>query len=230
MYNYNSKYTIYFRDILTYNPVFTQNCIPDIPLGALITKDYLANSFNSRFMNRQIGYETVQQFKIALDGAFFAHVPALAVKIKGLEYMLKRDVGEEYTETETISRADNGSIATSGKDSSNSKNTSSSNTNTNTVTETRFSDTPQNSISNLDNYITSAERSNNAVTGTQEDNSSTSGELTRESNTNSNMDSNTTRKVSGTHGSYYAEFYRAAEEIIAEFLSKFNVYFLSLFG
>lgn len=230
MYNYNSKYTVYFRDILLSNPDFTQSCFPSVQLGQLINIDYLCNAFNGKFMNRQIGYETVEQFKAALKSAFYTYLPALSLRIKGLELMYIKDVTVEYTETEQISRVDNGTIKTDGTDSNVSSSTGNTTTNTNTQTENRFSDTPQNSVSNLDNYITSAERNSGTTQNTQNQSSNANSTLSRKSNTNSNMDSNTIRTVSGVHGDFYQQFYSAADEIISIFLTKFNQYFLSLFG
>lgn len=129
------------------------------------------------FYFRQIGQETVGRFLHVFRAKVREIMPYYIDMYKSVEIMhgLENpfdnvDVIETF-EQESTDKGTAKSRATSQGNSS---------SNGNSESERRFSNTPQGSISNLDNYLTEAERNNNTVSDSSETNAESDGNSSHE--------------------------------------------------
>ena len=128
---------------------------------------------------RQIGFETVGRFlhyfrtRIREIMPYYVQVYEFDAKFRNID-----DPLESYNLTETFMQTTAGSGRTTGTNTA-SHSSESSGTSENL---TKFSDTPQNSVENLDNFLTTATR----ITGDETGSSSGSSSGSSESNTEDN--------------------------------------------
>lgn len=104
---------------------------------------------------RQIGSETVGRFKHEFKTKIREIMPYYKQLYESVDLMANvGDPFEAYNLTETFKKTTSGTVTGNSEDSSESSEMGSSSQNG--VTKTRFSDTPQGSIDNLDTYMTNA--------------------------------------------------------------------------
>lgn len=146
-------------------------------------KDRLQDKIVNHYRFRQIGFETVGRFKHYLKTRmqeimpYYVQVYEFDAKFRNIE-----DPLESYNLVETFQQETNGSGRITG---TNSSETSGSSENL-----SKFSDTPQGAIQNLDNYMTNATQLAGSDSGTSsgsseqssEDTGTTSHTLTRKGN------------------------------------------------
>ena len=142
---------------------------------------------------RQIGQETVGRFlhyfrtKIREIMPYYVQVYEFDAKFRNIE-----DPLESYNLVETFQQETNGSGRIIGSNSSESSGTSSGSVNTGGNTVSKFSDTPQGEVKNIDNHLT------NATVGESEDHSNTSGTSSEASSGSSEQDSQSSGNTSHT--------------------------------
>ena len=148
---------------------------------------------------RQIGQETVGRFlhyfrtKVREIMPYYVQVYEFDAKFRNIE-----DPLESYNLVETFNQLSSGSGRVSGSNSSENSGTSSGTNSESTENLTKFSDTPQGSVANIDMYLTNATKvmgsdsatttteTTGTITGSSEQDSESSGEtshtLTRKGN------------------------------------------------
>lgn len=164
--------------------------------GKSCTVDFDKKAFEQKVIDhyrfRQIGQETVGRFlhyfrtRIREIMPYYVQVYEFDAKFRNID-----DPLESYNLTETFMQTTQGTGKMTGTNSSEStgtnNNTQSSETSGTSENLTKFSDTPQNSVDNLDNYLTTATRitgnESGSSSGTSESSSSGSSSGTSESNT-----------------------------------------------
>lgn len=199
-----SKYTVELRKILNNNIFdFSYSFIDDI------MKEKLEQMFISHFYFREIGFETIAKFKHYLKMTFIEKLEyyEMLVKTAQIEYDILNnyDLKENYTKsTQSTSTSDNSinnienvTENTSYKENIKNSNTSTgNNTNSSTVTDlTKFSDTPQSSVSLNDGYLTNVTDKNNTTSDTGNFSNSESG-----TNEASSTNTNTKENINNTTG------------------------------
>lgn len=133
---------------------------------------------------RQIGQETVGRFlhyfrtRIREIMPYYVQLYEFDAKFRNID-----DPLESYNLTETFMQTTQGTGKMTGSNSSESSGSNSSETSGTSENLTKFSDTPQNSVDNLDNYLTTATRINGDETGSSSGTSESSSSGTSESNT-----------------------------------------------
>ena len=149
---------------------------------------------------RQIGQETVGRFlhyfraRIREIMPYYVQVYEFDAKFRNID-----DPLESYNLTETFMQTTQGTGRMTGTNSSESSgsnsNSQSSETSGTSENLTKFSDTPQNSVDNLDSYLTNATR----ITGEESGSSSGSSSGTSESSSSGTSESNTQDSGSTEH-------------------------------
>lgn len=162
----------------------------EYPLSVYADKKLLEETFIKRFLMRRIGFETYSAFEIALDARFNEIMPAYNLLFDALGEKYDLLSGGDYTreyEEETKNAREQNTLTEGTSD---------------TTTDNRFSDTPQNRLTDIQNGDYMTEYQYNQGTNT----SSGSGELTEEDNG--------TRK--------YKETYKAGIDAKTQLLQTFN--------
>ena len=133
---------------------------------------------------RQIGQETVGRFlhyfraRIREIMPYYVQVYEFDAKFRNID-----DPLESYNLTESFLQTTQGTGKMTGSNSSEASGSNSSDTSGTSENLTKFSDTPQNSVDNLDNYLTTATRITGEETGSSTGTSESSSSGTSESNT-----------------------------------------------
>lgn len=122
-------------------------------------KDEAKQAFEQKVIDhyffRQIGSETVGRFKHEFKTKIREIMPYYKQLYESVDLMANvGDPFEAYNLTETFTKTTSGTSSGSSEDSSETSETGS--LNQNGTSKSRFSDTPQGSIENLDNYLTNA--------------------------------------------------------------------------
>lgn len=118
----------------------------DYPLTENISKEDFECMILNKFMMRRIGYETVTAFKLQLEVKLNEIMPIYNKMFDALNGWDLFNDGESVTRQSATARSGTDTNASSSQDSSNASNTS----------DQRYSDTPQNKISEVQNgeYVT----------------------------------------------------------------------------
>ena len=132
-------------------------------------KKEFEQKFKDYYMFREIGQETVSRFKHELKTLLNIRMPyykqlyETELKSKDINFLLNKDLKEEFI----IEVTGSGSSSANTKGTSNATNVGEN--------DSRFFDTPQQAIDNLDKYVTNVTKDKtNASTDTTIDNTSTS--------------------------------------------------------
>lgn len=114
------------------------------PLSSTVSKTEFETLFLKHYMFRRINYDTFTSFQIHLDVKLNTILPKYNKMLEGFESIVFDGVIERHERTTTDSR----NISSSGESNSDTSSTGD--------TDNRYSDTPQNSISDVKdgNYIT----------------------------------------------------------------------------
>ena len=142
----------------------------DYPLTNLITKEKFETMILNHFIMRRIGFETVTSFQIQLNVKLNEIMPKYNILFNSLDGWDLFNDGEIITKTFSESgnntENNNGENTTTNNTTNNTTNDTTNNTTTtlnntttttnNEISDRRFSDTPQNNLSNVQNgnYIT----------------------------------------------------------------------------
>lgn len=130
-------------------------------------KDRLQEKIENHYRFRQIGFETVGRFKHYLKTRmqeimpYYVQVYEFDAKFRNIE-----DPLESYNLIETFQQETSGSGRMTGSNSSENSGTSTGTSSGTSEKVTKFSDTPQGSIDNLDTYMTNATKENGNDSGT----------------------------------------------------------------
>ena len=118
----------------------------DYPLTENISKEDFECMILNKFMMRRIGYETVTAFKLQLEVKLNEIMPIYNKMLDALDGWDLFNDGESVTRQSATARSGTDANTSSSQDSSNASNTS----------DQRYSDTPQNKISEVQNgeYVT----------------------------------------------------------------------------
>lgn len=118
----------------------------DYPLTENISKEDFECMILNKFMMRRIGYETVTAFKLQLEVKLNEIMPIYNKMFDALNGWDLFNDGESVTRQSATARSGTDENTSSSQDSSNASNTS----------DQRYSDTPQNKISEVQNgeYVT----------------------------------------------------------------------------
>ena len=160
-----SKYTLELRHIYddkTYNLFDFEYNLYDNDL-----KIYFQEKFFQHFMFNEIGFETIGKFKQRLKSKlndiypYYRQLYLTEVRTKNVDFMLNKDLKETFIRD----------IEGTGINVNNVNNQS--NVNNTSVSENFQSDTPQGRIDNIENFMSSADKSrnNNSVNSSDESNS-----------------------------------------------------------
>lgn len=147
-------------------------------------KDRLQDKIVNHYRFRQIGFETVGRFKHYLKTRmqeimpYYVQVYEFDAKFRNIE-----DPLESYNLVETFQQETSGSGRMTGTNSSENSGTSTGTSSGTSEKVTKFSDTPQGSIDNLDTYMTNATKENGNDSGTSSAETSGSMSGTSEQNT-----------------------------------------------
>lgn len=140
--NFDREEKIKIKDLPTYarSTIFDF----DYPLSEYVTRETFEELILKKFMMRRIGYDTLTAFKIALEVKLNEIMPMYNKLFDSLDGWNLFNSGEVVTRTQTDSRNTN---------SLNSQTSTGTNTNT---SDRRFSELPQNRLSDLRNgdYVT----------------------------------------------------------------------------
>ena len=147
------KYTLELRHIYddkTYNLFDFEYNLYDNDL-----KIYFQEKFFQHFMFNEIGFETIGKFKQRLKSKlndiypYYRQLYLTEVRTKNVDFMLNKDLKESFVRE----------IEGTGTNVSNTNNNST--VNGNSTTENFQSDTPQGRIDNIENFMSSADKSKN---------------------------------------------------------------------
>lgn len=113
----------------------------DYPLSNVVDKEYFETQILKHYLRRRIGTETVTAFKIALDAKLNEIMPKYNIIFKAVDGWQLFNDGERVTRDVTDNRTSN----TTGT----SNNSTESNGTSGNTSDRRFSDTPSNSIADI---------------------------------------------------------------------------------
>lgn len=156
------------------------------PLANVISREYFETTILNHFLMRRIGFDTVTAFKIQLNTKLCEIMPEYNKLFIALEGWNLFNDGESVTRN-----AQNANSNTSTSTSTGSS-TAYQTTNTNGNSTNKYSDTPQNDLSNIDdgNYLTEYTKNNNSSSG-----STSTATNNNDSNSNSNSGSSVTNET-----------------------------------
>lgn len=168
--------------ILYHDRIFDFN----YPLTINVNKDDFEIKILKHFILRRIGFETIQAFKLMLDDKLNTIMPKYNIMLDNYYHNLNL-----YSKTDIEIEEYEASGSNSGTNSNNTTNSSTSNT----ISDNRMSDTPQNSIADVQSGTYVSEYSYNVDSGSNSDTSVSSGtnrnqtedEYTRTRNTTTNI-------------------------------------------
>lgn len=153
------------------------------------TREALNEKILNHYKYREIGFETVGRFLDELKIAMCEIMPYYNELFKSVEIMADLENPFDNVDvTETFEETRSDSATTEGQTTSTSTNTgktetSDSRTNDTTTTsnatttnKNKFSDTPQNSVENIDNYLTEYREENNVANSHASDITTSNGE------------------------------------------------------
>ena len=163
----------------------------EYPLSYNINKEQFETQILNHYLMRRIGYETVTEFRIALDVKLNEIMPMYNKMFDSLENWNIFEDGETTTREGNENRkniTENSNINTSTNDSTNQLNNTSS-THNEDISDNRTSDTPQSKLENVKDgsYVTNYQY--NTINRSSNDTSNSNGTST--SNTSSNTQNNT---------------------------------------
>lgn len=180
----------------------------DYPLASVVSKETFETMILNHFLMRRIGYETVTAFKIALNVKLNEIMPMYNKLFSAINNWEIFEDGEQETRNVTDSR--NNQTTSNITGTTNSSNTS----------DRRYSDTPQNNITDVQNgsYITDY----NYDTDTGSSSSNTNG------TTNSTDNGSLTETISRTPADKlknYVEFVKEKQNIYTMIFKDLDVLF-----
>ena len=172
----------------------------DYPLTTNISKEDFEVMILNKFMMRRIGYETVTAFKLQLNVKLNSIMPIYNKLFDALDGWEIFNDGEKVTRTNTINRSGTDVNNTTGSVTSTDSSTS----------DQRYSDTPQNHLSDVANgeYVTDYRKNS--------DSGSSSSNSTGSSTTNSNGTENVSETIIRTPAdkmSLYRSFIESRKSI-----------------
>lgn len=149
----------------------------EYPLTENIEKEDFESMILNKFMMRRIGYDTVTAFKLQLNVKLNSIMPIYNKLFDALDGWEIFNDGETVTRTNNVNRS-----GTDTNNSSNTVNTSDSVTNSST-SDQRYSDTPQNALSDVTSgqYVTDYRK--NSDSGSSTGSSQSSGTSSSTTNT-----------------------------------------------
>lgn len=214
----NASTTILLNEIMSNETTnrLLQDALSTYPLykgkkdyGMIPTREALNKKLLNRYRFYEIGFETVGRFLFELESTMELIMPRYNEMFKTIEIMADLENpfdNVDITETIEEEREDNTSTTgsvngtqTATTNATASSNTSTTGTNESTTTNEsenennhtrKFSDTPQNNISNINNYLTDYTDEN--TSGTQNTTDTTSGSSTATTEGSDSSESNTT--------------------------------------
>lgn len=159
----NEKTSIALKKALSTYPLYE----PKKKYDLIPTRDELNEKILNHYKYREIGFETVGRFLDELKTTMCEIMPYYNEMFKTVEIMSdiddpfgNVDVTETFEETRNDSATTSGETTTQGK-TTNEQETNDNRTNDKTITnqstntaKNKFSDTPQNNIDNINNYLT----------------------------------------------------------------------------
>lgn len=152
----NTLPSLYHEEIFDFN----------YPLSTNVNKDDFEIKILKHFILRRIGFETIQAFKLMLDDKLNTIMPKYNVMFDNYYHNLNL-----YSKTDVEVEEYEASGSNSGTNSNNTTNSSTSNT----TSDNRMSDTPQNSIADVQSGTYLSEYSYNVDNGSNSDTSVSSG-------------------------------------------------------
>ena len=172
----------------------------DYPLTDKIKKEDFEVMILNRFMMRRIGYETVTAFKLQLNVKLNSIMPIYNKLFDALDGWEIFNDGEKVTRTNTVNRSGTDVNNTTGSVTSTDSSTS----------DQRYSDTPQNHLSDVANgeYVTDYRK--NSDSGSSQSN--TTGSSTTNSNGTENV-SETMIRTPADKMSLYRSFIESRKSI-----------------
>lgn len=158
----------------------------DYPLSDKVTKEKFETNILKHFMMRRIGYETVTAFRIQLDSKLNEIMPKYNKMFDSLTDWNIFSDGEITTRTGQDSQTGHDTNAT------NNSLTNNSSSNNSTTSDRRFSDTPQEQLSDVrdGSYVTTYNYDTN--TATSQDASTSQGQASSVSDSTNNKSYNET--------------------------------------
>lgn len=171
----------------------------EYPLSTNVDKTKFETMILKKFYTRRIGYETYTLWKMQLDVKLNEIMPVYNKLFDSMSNWNLFNDGENYTRTINNEHESNTETANTSE-----TNTSTQNTTSNSVTNTRkFSNLPQNEISDIDNgnYMTDYTKENNSGTSTGNGSGSVTGndsgtnQLSENSNTTETYHKDVSNKI-----------------------------------
>lgn len=174
------------------------------PLATGITNEEFETMILNHFLMRRIGYETVTAFKIALNVKLNEIMPMYNKLFESINNW------NIFSNGEIMTRVVTGSNTNSSTNSATSTNTNT--TSNSSTSDRRYSDTPQNALSDVQNgnYVSEYNYDHDTSTGSGSNSGSTSG-LT--SSTGSNTENETITRSPSDKMSLYTEFLKSRQNI-----------------
>lgn len=134
----------------------------------LPTREQLNEKILNHYKYREIGFETVGRFLDELKITMCEIMPYYNELFKTVEIMLNIDDpfgNVDVTETFEETREENVSSEGQTSSTSNSSNSTEASSNSTSNGVSKFSDTPQNSVNNIDNYMTEYREQSDTASG-----------------------------------------------------------------
>lgn len=133
-------------------------------------KPYFEEKFYQHFMFYEIGFDNIFIFKQHLTSTlndiypYYKQLYETEIRCKNIDFMLNKDLKETYTREITGNVVGNNSSSSTSNDISTTNNLD------------ILNDTPQNNISDIDRYMTTANKSNTETNNNMNSNSNSSSE------------------------------------------------------
>ena len=176
----------------------------DYPLASGINKEDFEVMILNHFLMRRIGYETVTSFKIALNVKLNEIMPLYNKLFESIENW------NIFNDGEIVNRNTIDNNTSSNSNSSINSNTSSGTTNT--TSDRRFSDTPENKLTEVRDGEYISEYSYDQDSGTASNTSNTTSSNNGSSSSNTATSENITR-TPGNKMELYTEFLKNRQNI-----------------
>lgn len=185
------------------------------PLASVITREYFETTILNHFLMRRIGFDTVTAFKIQLNTKLCEIMPEYNKLFTALEGWNLFNDGESVTRN-----TQNANSSTSTGSSTAYQTTTATGNSTN-----KYSDTPQNDLSNVDdgNYVTEYTKNNNSTSG-----STSTATNNNDSNSGSSVTNETITRTPSDKIRIYEEFVSSRNHIFSMIFKELDSLFYQL--
>lgn len=185
------------------------------PLADVISREYFETTILNHFLMRRIGFDTVTAFKIQLNTKLCEIMPEYNKLFTALEGWNLFNDGESVTRN-----TQNANSSTSTGSSTAYQTTTATGNSTN-----KYSDTPQNDLSNVDdgNYVTEYTKNNNSSSG-----STSTSTNNNDSNSGSSVTNETITRTPSDKIRIYEEFISNRNHIFSMIFKELDSLFYQL--